>query len=480
ARCPCQREEKDFPLRKRGIEGDFDSKGVLKKHIFQKTKMLKKYFYISVMILLATLGLSPLTALAEEDGQPNPSWIQRVLAESFSWDLRILPYGLIQEPAHSTQNPGNNFLKLPRYTANLEIRPDLRFKTEQVELMVKPRLKLGVDFWQEGTRRSEKQENDDAYINEWLARWKARENLFISYGRENLQWGPSFLFSPSNPFLQDNGRRNPYQEVPGTDFGRIVWIPDNSWTLSFIANTEEGRYKPIGPDPFERIYALKLDYSGRENYGSMIFSQSEYSRNSLGFFGGWTVSDAVLLYGEGVFTRGSRALYPQTDGSPFGGSFQKLHQNDSAINPVFLAGGSYTLETKGTLSLEYAYYGPGLNTDEAGNYYALRRQSAEAFNFGGMLSGLGQKNLGQAVNTGLRFLRKNYVLLQYTQNNIYNRLDLTLRWTQNLDDGSCQFTSLVTYSLGNHLELFSVGTLNGGSKDSEFGSLLDYQWMIGV
>jgi hypothetical protein len=417
---------------------------------------------------------------AKENEQTTPAGIQKILPESFSWDLRILPYGIIQEPAHSTQNPGNNFLQLPRYSANLEIRPDLRLKMEAIELMVKPRMKLEVDFWQEGSRRGEHQENNDEYINEWLARWKARENLFISYGRENLQWGPSFLFSPSNPFLQDNGRRNPYQEVPGTDFGRIVWIPDSSWTLSFIANTEEGRNKPIGPDPFEKIYALKIDYIGRENYGSMILSQSEYSRNSLGFFGGWTVSDAVLLYGEGVLTRGSKALYPQKDGSLLGSSFQKLHQDDQAIWPVLLAGGSYTFEAKGTLTLEYAYYSPGLNNDEADNYYALRRQGADAMSFGGIFSGLGQNTLGQAANTGLRFLRKNYALLQYTQNNIRNSIDLTLRWTQNLDDGSCQFTTLVSYSLGNHLELFSVGTVNSGSRDTEFGSILDYQWMMGV
>jgi len=77
-------------------------------------------------------------------------------------------------------------------------------------------------------------------------------------------------------------------------------------------------------------------------------------------------------------------------------------------------------------------------------------------------------------------LRKNYALLQYTQNNIKNKIDLTLRWTQNLNDGSGQFTTVVSYSLGNHLELFSVGTIMAGNKNTEFGSILDYQCMIGL
>ena len=88
--------------------------------------------------------------------------------------------------------------------------------------------------------------------------------------------------------------------------------------------------------------------------------------------------------------------------------------------------------------------------------------------------------LGQTADTGLRLLRRNYTLFQYVQNNINNVLDLTLRWTQNLDDGSGQFTAVLAYSLGKHLELFTVGTLTAGGKNSEFGSILDYQGMIGV
>ena len=174
--------------------------------------------------------------------------IQKTLSEHFSFDFRILTYGIIQEPANSSQNPGNNFLQMPHYLADLEIRPDLRLNIDPLELSVKPRMRLEYSFWQEGNRKGESEWDDDWYINEWLARLKVLENLFISYGRENLQWGPSYLFSPSNPFFQDNGRRNPYLEVPGMDFGRVVWIPGSSWTISFIANTDEGRNKTIGPD----------------------------------------------------------------------------------------------------------------------------------------------------------------------------------------------------------------------------------------
>jgi hypothetical protein len=429
---------------------------------------------------MAALGCYQETVMAAEDSNTSLAAIQKKLAEHFSFDFRILTYGIIQEPSNSSQNPENNFLQLPHYLADLEIRPDLRLNIDPLELSVKPRMRLDYSIWREGDLKGKSEWTNDWYINEWLARWKVLQNLFLSYGRENLQWGPSFLFSPSNAFFQDNGRRNPYLEVPGMDFGRLVWIPGSAWTISFIANTDEGRNKIVSPDPFEKTYALKVDYTGRENYGSMILSYKENSETLLGFFGGWTISDAILLYGEGVMTQGSKALYPMRDSSPFGASMQKLHQHDSTIKPVLLLGGSYTFAASGTLSMEYTYYSPGYSHAEADRYYRLRHRAAEAISSGGLVSALGQKTLAETVNTGLRFLRKNYAMLQYTQNNIKNKIDLTLRWTQNLNDGSGQFTTVVSYSLGNHLELFSVGTVMAGGKNTEFGSILDYQWMLGL
>ena len=110
----------------------------------------------------------------------------------------------------------------------------------------------------------------------------------------------------------------------------------------------------------------------------------------------------------------------------------------------------------------------------------MRRRAALALTQGGPLSGLGMETLGATALTNLRFLRKNYALLQYTQTNISNKIDLTFRWTQNLDDGSGQFTSILSYSLGKHVELFSVVTLMAGGKNTEFGSVLGYQVMAGL
>jgi hypothetical protein len=444
-----------------------------------QTTSSKKLHVFIIFLALGGVLWRPGPMLCAEDDGLAPSGLGK-LTEAVRFDLRVLGYGIIQQPSDSSQNPHNNFLQIPRYTGNMEFRPDLAFNTDALDLMVKPRLHLEYQVWEEGSREGTGDWDNDAYVNEWLARWKARENLFVSYGRENLQWGPSFLFSPSNPFFLDNGRRNPYVEVPGMDFGRVVWIPDSAWTVSFIANTDEGRNDINLPGPFERAYALKADYQGREGYGSVIITHRENSENSLGFFSGLTVSDAVLVYAEGAMIRGVYALYPQADNSPFGASMERIYEDDSSALPVILLGSSYTFADGGTFTGEYAYYGPGYNGAEADRYYALRRKAAAALSYGGPAAGLGQLTLAHTLNTGLRLLRRNYALLQYNRTNIKDCLDLTFRWTQNLDDWSGQLTALASYMLGNHVQLFTVGTLNEGSDDTEFGSLLDYQWMIGL
>jgi hypothetical protein len=484
-----------------------------------RSSYVKKNLSIIIFSLIAVLVWWSQVARADDNGEVKSSDLQQFKTDDaeqkdqtyiekikgcFFGDLRVLTYGVAQQYAKSDQNPNNNFVQFPHYSANLEIRPDLRLDLNYLELSAKPRAKFDFQIWEEGERSGETKWGNYWYVNEWLVRLKAWDKIFVSYGRENLQWGPSFLFSPSNPFFSDNGRSNPYLEVPGMDFGRLVFIPHNSWTMSFIVNTDEGRNTLLGLDPFEKTYAVKIDYTGNKSYASVILSKKD-DKETLGYFGGWTVADAILLYSEGSFTKGKKALYPVSDVSLLrlalqrmlpdnpeiksvidnyvsllGASLERIYPEDSEIYPVLLVGGSYTFEGAGTITLEYAYNGLGYNSQETDRYYRIRGIASLAFDMGGIPGLLGQYVLLQAANSGLKFLRKNYAMLQYYQSDIKKMFDLTLRWTQNLDDSSGQFLALLSCSLGNHWELFSSGVINAGGNYTEFGTFIDYQVMFGL
>jgi len=401
------------------------------------------------------------------------------LSEGFEYSLRFLTFGTCQKAADSSQNPNNDFFQISRYSTELEIRPDLRLTFRRLDLSAKPRMNLEWNAWEDGRKEGDTDWDDDWFVNEWLARIRMTEKLFVSYGRENLQWGPSYLFSPSNPFFRDNGRSNPKQEVPGMDFARLVWLPAMSWTISFIANIDEGRQE-FRFFEFDKIYTVKLDYSGQEAYASMILSHQESDRNRLGFFGGWTATDALLIYGEGTISKGTDALYPETANNPFGASMEEIDDQDLSLKGTILAGGSYTLEVGPTLTVEYVYNGTGYSDGEAKAYYQLRQAAADAYYLADPIQSLSKLTLSQTADPKLRFLRRNYIMFQYNHNDIWDVLNLTFRWTQNIDDSSGQFISIVECFVGDHIQLFSIGSVNSGSEDTEFGTILDYQWMIGL
>jgi hypothetical protein len=401
------------------------------------------------------------------------------LSEGVEYSLRFLTFGTCQNVADSSQNPNNDFFQISRYSTELEIRPDLRLTFRRLDLSAKPRMNLEWNAWKDGVKEGDTDWDDDWFVNEWLTRIQVTENLFVSYGRENLQWGPCYLFSPSNPFFRDNGRSNPKKEVPGMDFARLVWLPAMSWTISFIANIDEGRQEYRFFE-FDKIYAVKLDYSGQEAYASMILSHQESDRNRLGAFGGWTVTDALLIYGEGTISRGTNALYPVKANNPFGASMEEVDDQDLSLKGTFLAGGSYTLEVGPTLTVEYVYNGTGYSDGEADLYYQLRQAAADAYSLSGPIGDLSRLTLSRTADPKLRFLRRNYIMTQYQQNDIWDVVNLTFRWTQNIDDSSGQFISIVECFVGDHIQLFSIGSVNSGSEDTEFGTILDYQWMIGL
>jgi len=436
--------------------------------------------FIACLLFLPTFSIATeLGSVTERVEETESSGLRDELSEGFEYSMRFLTFGTCQKVADSSQNPNNDFFQIPRYSTELEIRPDLRLTFRRLDLSVKPRMNLEWMAWEDGVREGDTDWDDDWFINEWLARLRMTENLFVSYGRENLQWGPSYLFSPSNPFFRDNGRRNPKREVPGMDFARLVWLPGMSWTISFIANLDEGRQE-FRFYEFDKIYALKLDYTGQEAYSSMILSHQESDRNRLGAFGGWTATDALLIYGEGTISRGTNALYPKNAANPFGASMVAVDDEDSSLKGTILAGGSYTLEVGPTLTVEYAYNSPGYSDDQAKAYYQLRQAAADAYTLSAPIGDLSRLTLSQTADPKMRFLRRNYVMFQYLHNNIQDVLNLTFRWTQNLDDSSGQFIYIVEYFMGDHAQLFSIGSINSGSGDTEFGTILDYQWMIGL
>jgi hypothetical protein len=172
--------------------------------------------------------------------------------------IRALAFFTVTEPADAPRNPDNCILNFPRYSGTLQFRPDLELDVNPLTLVLQPRAQLQWERWTQGSKEDEERFSDEAYVHQWLARLSLSDAVYVSYGRENIQWGPAWLYSPSNPFYLDNGKANPKSEVACMDFARAVWVPSLALSVSLIENQDAGRAE-FNNLEFVRRYGLKTD-----------------------------------------------------------------------------------------------------------------------------------------------------------------------------------------------------------------------------
>ncbi len=408
-----------------------------------------------------------------EEEIPEPPSLFSRLAERGTLSVRLLGSHRYVRPCLGGINPDNRVLELPRQTSELEARVDATLDLGRLLLSAKPRVRLTRDRWQDGPRSGDAENDEETLLLEGAAQLRLHETLFVSLGRENLQWGPGQFLNPSNPFILDNGRDNPVREVPGMDFFRVVWLPSYAWTVSWITNTGRGEGETQG-GTWRPSHALKVEWMGYEANAGFLVHGGPGQKTSFRLYGQWTASDALLLYGEGSIQKGSEALYPVDGPPPLGIGLDDARSDDPALLPLVLVGGSYTLERGPTLSLEYVFNAEGYHEAEADRFFSL------AHGVGRLVrSGLLEPDPDEG-GTGLRLLRRHYLFAQYLHTEIADRFTVLVRWAQNLDDMSGQATGFFEWNAADRWRLFAYGAWNTGGNRDEFGSLVRYAGLVGV
>jgi hypothetical protein len=389
---------------------------------------------LSCALVLALSAARP--ALAADDSKPQEpsSSFADELSKGFYSRINLLGFGLYQKTRDPQPTPGTGLL-IPRYQAEFDVRPDFNLNIGRFEFGLKPRFQYAWTRVHPGSGAEIEDTDQRSFINEGFARFRITDEVLAIYGRENLQWGPSSLLSPSNPFNANNGKSNPHIEQPGLDYARLVGVLSPQWSVSLIANTGSGRLEQTGP--FEKTSAVKVDYTGDGYYFSALSSYRENDRHRLGFFGGWDASTALLVY--------------------FEGSAAKKERSSTRDDYKILVGGSYTLEAGPTITLEYFHNNSGCTLEPVALCLVQ-----------------------QPLNGRFQFLRRRYVLLQYLDTKIGGNLNLAARLTRNMDDASSQLTLNFEYELGRHWQLIALPAIYSGRQGSELGSLLRYSMFVGA
>lgn len=383
--------------------------------------------------LLLCVGLYCAACNAEEL-PPSPA---KLLSDGAYARINVLGYAQHQELGTTPLNPGN-VAGIPRDQAALELRPDFNLKLQQFEFDLKPRFQRSASRIDNDDRQPVVVQQGSAFIHEGSVRARLGERLVLIYGRENLQWGPSALLSPSNPFNANNGRNNPNLEMAAMDYASAVMVASPALTISLISNTDKGRLDPAAR--FRKTTAAKIDYTGNGHFLSVIASRVPGEGRRIGGFAGWNVSDALSVHAEGSAARADAAAAGRRD--------RKM-----------LVGAAYTLEAGPTLTAEYFLNNDGCDT---GSIQLCVQQR------------------GAVVDPLRPLARRRYAMLQYVDTKIGGNLNLSMRLIRNIDDRSGQLVVNLEYELGQHWQLYAIPTLYQGTQDSEFGSLLHKAVFIGA
>ncbi len=400
--------------------------------------------------------------------------------KSLSYILRSLLFFDASYPAHSTQNPENSFLRLPRYSAELDLRPDFFLETPYTSAVFKPRATSSHQWWEDGVIKGENGGRSRAYVNEWRVQVRPYSTVFFSYGKEKLLWGSSFLSGPSNILFKDTEKANPKTEVEGKYLARLVYLPNNALTFTAISETQKDDGMPQVND--KPIRALKAELMGSDYLLAVIGYHKQDDRFRLGTYGQWTASDALVLYYDGIVTKGSDALYPEENQSlPLDGEFVKKYDNSSKLFTTVTAGGSYTFLSGSTLSMEFLYNGEGYGDAEAREYYRLRQDAANHFFDGGTMSASAAKTLSESLNTGSPFLRRYYLMAQFQNKEIKNVLDIIFRYVHSIEENAGMASTIIEWKLTDNLQFFNLNTVSvGHGRDTDYNSILAKSFMAGI
>lgn len=401
-------------------------------------------------------------------------------AEVFSYNLRALAFVDTQNPTHSTQNPDNAFLKINRYSGEVQVRPDLFLETPSVSGSLKPRLTSTRRWWEDGAMRGETASQNRTFVNDWQVQVKPHEALFISFGKEKTLWGPSFIASPSNVLFKDTERVNPKTEVEGKYLARLVYLPNNALTITVLSETKKEDNGLSGKSP--PVRALKAEIMGSNYLLAAIGYQQRRDRPRVGSYGQWTASDSMVLYYDGIVTKGTDVLYPERDAaSPLGASFVRTYDDSAKLFPTITAGGTYTFLSGDTVSMEFLYNRPGYDDAMARAYYELRGDAARHLFDGAGLSGLSQQTLSEALTTGSPFLRQYYLMGQFQSREIKDVLNVILRYTYGLEERAGQASAILEWQATGRLQFFAIGSANVGNRaNTEFSSLVGSSLMAGI
>lgn len=371
----------------------------------------------------------------------------------------------------SPYNPGNNLAGLPNTRFESVLRGNLRLNAAPFVLAIGPRLTGRRDY---GTNEaSTNTTHEELYLQNWQLEYRV-DAVDLFYNRELLLWGPSLFASPSNPFFRDTNQVNPFTELPSRDFVGGRWRFSDTSQLNLLVNVDDGRDSEVLRH-FKAITALQLEHRGYD-YSLGVVAANSHGKWRSGLYGQHTLGESVVLYADGAWFAGSDRLIARQQGSDW-----TLITRPERNYVDLLLGGAYTFNGGITINAELRRNGEGY---DAGERHAMARYAqfhADGFTGSDPATiASSAQALGAVVQPHASTYGRNYLQLQYNDQQITERTSLIMQWSYSIDSHESAITAVISHDAGDRIRLQANLNAFTGSGSGGYHKYLDYAIFAGA
>lgn len=388
----------------------------------------------------------------------------------YSFDSFI--YAQKNQVADSIINSGNQVLRLAAGEYHLDLRAELKWRPDDMQLVLRPRF-IGYQNNIEFNNQTEVEAKGQLDFTDAFYEHFWSPTLFTTIGLQVYQWGPAEFINASNPLFHFNPRQKSavYKEK-GQILLRLNFSPSKESNFIFIVQpVSNNEPEWIAEDKFVPKALLKWEKTGKKatDYFGLVAGSEEKSNLFVGEYFSYSIIEGFSLYGDMKHAQNRINFIPEVSST----TVNLVQESHTADQWPTLAVLGARWEDNYDIRLEYVYSGMGLTSSDLG--YAI----ASVSNFSNPSY---PQNLARFFRPGLELLGQNYLYASYRVNDPFKfkELNLYLRYIRSLQDESSQTQFEFDKELWDSFLLFSNVSYSNGNLDSEFKLLNDWQFMIGL
>lgn len=385
-------------------------------------------------------------------------------------------YGQKNQPADALLNMNNQILKLPHQEYGLDLRGEVKWRSDLNQLVVRPRVEaysrvssFGVPD-QEETESKSKLDLTDAFFETYLT-----SDLSFTGGLQVYQWGPAEFINASNPLYHFNPRQKSlmYKEK-GQVLLRANYSFNKENSLVFIIQpVSNNEPEWIAENSFNVKGLLKYEklWSQSGNNIGIVAGIEDKSNLFIGEYAAYYPMEGLSVYGDIKHAQKHVNFVPEPNATLYDLVPYDQSSNEEQISTLAAVG----LRWEGDFDIraEYIFNGMGFDKTQMSQTFLA---AADIMNPNYV------QNLKRFQRIGLEMLGQNYAYFSYRVSDPFKfrELNFYVRHIHSFQDESGQTQVEFDKSFMDSFIFFVNFSFASGDLDTEFRLINDWQALLGI